>query len=284
MSGLWQDLRYAIRNIRNSPGFALTALVSLALGIGATTAIFSVVYGVLLDPYPYKDSDRMVHVELRDKSGRGPLLFVNGAEYQELRRASSIDDVFLQNQRPETMTGGQFPISVVVGQYSPNLFTYMGVPPAAGREFAASDASDGKAAPVAVLSYLFWQRQFGGNRDVLGKTIELDRALYTIIGVAPPRFTWGDSDVYVPATPTGEPHDYWMAFIKLKPGVKHASAGAELQVLVDRFTKDDPKDFRRDRKVAIVTLNEEVLGHFSGTIVLLFAAVVGAAAGAVPAP
>ncbi len=274
MTGIVQDLRYAVRQIRKSPGFAFTTLLSLTLGIGATTAIFSVVYGILLDPYPYRDADRMVHVELRDKSDRGPLLFVSGQEYQELRQASSIDDVFLQNGRQETLTGGQFPISVDVGQYSPNLFTYMGVPPALGRAFTPADAPNGKPSPVAVLSYLFWQRQFGGNRNVVGQTIELDHNLYSIIGVAAPRFTWGDSDVYVPAIPTGDPHDYWMAFIKLKPGVKHPAAAAELQVLVDRFVKDDPRDFRRDRKVAIVTLNEEVLGRFSGTLVLLFGAVV----------
>src|SRR4030081_4130663 len=108
MSGFLQDLRYAIRQIRKSPGFAFTALLSLALGIGATTAIFSVVYGVLLDPYPYRDPARMVHVELRDKSDRGPLLFVNGSEYQELRHASSVDDVFLQRQESQTLTGGKF--------------------------------------------------------------------------------------------------------------------------------------------------------------------------------
>jgi predicted permease len=274
MNGVLQDLRYAVRQIRKSPGFAFTALLSLTLGIGATTAIFSVVYGVLLDPYPYRDPERMVHVELRDKSDRGPLLFVNGLEYQELLRASSIDDVFLQNQRQETLTGRQFPISVRVGQYSSNLFTYMGVPPALGREFTPADAPGGKVSPVAVLSYLFWQQQFDGNRNVVGQTIELDHALYSVIGVAAPRFTWGDSDVYIPGTPTADPHDYWMSFIKLKPGAKHPAAAAELQVLVDRFVKDDPRDFRRDRKVAIVTLNEEVLGHFSGTLVLLFVAVI----------
>jgi predicted permease len=274
MNGLMQDLRYAFRQIRKSPGFTVTALLSLTLGIGATTAIFSVVYGVLLDPYPYKNADRMVHVELRDKSDRGPLLFVSGPESQELRRASSIDDVFLQNQRQETLTGGPFPVSVNVGQYSPNLFTYMGVPPILGREFVPADAPGGKASPVVVLSYMFWQHQFAQNPRVIGQTIELDHILYTVIGVAAPRFTWGDSDVYVPAVPTADPHEYWMAFIKLKPGVKHAAVGAELQVLVDRFTRDDPKDFRRDRKVAIVTLNEEVLGRFSGTLVLLFAAVI----------
>jgi predicted permease len=274
MSGFLQDLRYAFRQIRKSPGFTLTALLSLTLGIGATTAIFSVIYGVLLDPYPYKDAERMVHVELRDKSNRGPLLFVNSQEYPELRQASSIDDVFLQSDRQETLTGGPFPISVNVGQYSSNLFTYMGVPSALGREFTPADAPQGKPSPVAVLSYSFWQRQFGGNRNVIGQTIDLDHNLYSVIGVAAPRFTWGDSDVYLPAIPTGDSHDYWMAFIKLKPGVKHPAAAAELQVLVDRFVKDDPRDFRRDRKVAIVTLNEEVLGRFSGTLVLLFAAVV----------
>src|ERR1700704_7009601 len=107
MTGLLQDLRYAVRQLRKSPGFALTAMLSITLGIGATTAIFSVVYSILLDPYPYRDADRMVHVELRDKSDRGPLLFVNGSEYQELLRASSIDDVFLMNQQQETLTGRQ---------------------------------------------------------------------------------------------------------------------------------------------------------------------------------
>src|ERR1700693_4855020 len=149
MNSVLQDLRYAIRQIRKSPGFVLTAVLSLTLGIGATTVVFSVVYGVLLDPYPYKDADRMVHVELRDKTDRGPLLFVNGTEYPQLRDASSIDDVFLQNQQQQTLTGGQFPISVNVGQYSPNLFIYMGVPPALGRQFTPADAPGGKGSPVA---------------------------------------------------------------------------------------------------------------------------------------
>jgi putative ABC transport system permease protein len=276
MNGLVQDLRYALRQLRKSPGFAGTAVLSLTLGIGATTAIFSVVYSILLDPYPYRDADRMVHVELRNKQDRdrGPLLVVNGSEYPELLRASSVDDVFLQNNHSETLTGGEFPISVNVGQYSPNMFSYLGVPPQLGREFTLADAPGGKGSPVAVLSYLFWQRQFGGNRDVAGQTIQLNHRLYTVIGVVPPRFTWGDSDVYLPDMPSADPHDYWLAFIKLKPGVKYESAAAELQLLLDRFTKDDPKDFRRERRVAVVTLNQEVLGRFSGTLVLLFVAVI----------
>src|SRR5713101_7600355 len=121
MSNLLQDIRYAFRLFRKSPGFVLTAVLSLTLGIGATTVVFSVVYGVLLDPYPYKDADRMVHVELRNKDGRGPLLFVNGPQFLELKQLHSLDDVFLQKYRLQTLTGGQLPISVQVGIYSPNL-------------------------------------------------------------------------------------------------------------------------------------------------------------------
>jgi len=273
MTGLLQDLRYAVRQLRKSPGFTLTALLSITLGIGATTAIFSVVYSILLDPYPYRDAGRMVHVQLRDKNTEGNLLSVNASEYQELLRASSLDDVFLETQQTETLTGAQFPISVLVGQYTPNLFSYMGVPPLLGRGFTPADAPGGKGNPVAVLSYLFWQRQFPGNHNVIGQTLELGHKLYTVIGVAAPRFTWGDSDVYLPGTPSADPRDRWLAFIKLKPGVQHAAAGAELQLLVDRFTKDNPQDFRTGKRVAIVTLNEEVLGRFSGTLNLLFGAV-----------
>src|SRR5437868_10428815 len=274
MRTLWQDIWYALRLFRRSPGFVLTAILSLTLGIGATTVVFSVIYGILLDPYPYKDADRMVHVELRDKSGRGPLLLVNETELQDLRKSPPIDDVFLMRNEQQSLTGAEFPITVQVGLYTPNLFSYMGVPPFLGREFTPADAPGGNAAPVAVLSYLFWQRQFGSSRDVLGKTMELDHVLYTIIGVVPQRFTWGDSDVYLPANPTADPHEYWLSFIKLKPGTKFPAATAELQMLVDSFAKQDPKNYPQDRRAVIVTLNEEVLGRFAGTLVLLFAAVV----------
>ena len=273
MRTLMQDVRSAFRQFLKSPGFAISAILSLMLGIGATTAIFSVVYGVLLDPYPYKDASRMVHVELRDKNGRGPLLIVNGTQAQELRKASSIDDVFLQDEKQENLTGEKFPVTVNVGLYSPNMFDYMGVPPLLGREFSPADAPGGNPAPVAVLSYLFWQRQYGASADVVGKSIEMDHKSYTVIGVVPPRFTWGDSDVYLPALPTADPHYYWLAFIKLKPGTKYFAAQAEMQVLVDRFAKEDPKSYPQDMRAKIVTLNEQVLGRFAGTIVFLFGAV-----------
>jgi predicted permease len=272
MHTFMQDLRFAFRQFRKSPGFVTTAVLSLMLGIGATTAIFSVIYGVLLDPYPYKDNDRMVHVQLNDKSGRGPLLMVSGTGLQQLKQTSSVDDVFLQQEQTQNLTGAEIPISVNVGMYSANLFEYMGVPPLLGREFTTGDAPKGKAEPVAVLSYLFWNRQYGGSRDVLGKTIELDHKLYTIIGVVPPRFTWGDSDVYLPAAPSADPHDYWMSFVKLKPNTPFNKAESEFQVLADSFAKLD-KNYPQERHAKIVTLNEEVLGRFAGTLVLLFGAV-----------
>src|SRR5260370_33292675 len=238
MRTLLQDLRFAFRQFRKSPGFVLTAILSLMLGIGATTAIFSVVYGVLLDPYPYKDNNRMVHVQLNDKSGRGPLLFVNATGSKELQQTKPIEDCFSQNNSQQNLTGDQLPTSVNVGLYSPNLFEFMGVPPRLGREFTEADAPNGSAAPVAVLSYLFWQRQFGGSRDVVGKVIELDHKAYTVIGAAPPRFTWGDSDVYLPAVPSAGAPGYWLSFLKLKTRTKHPAAAAELQVLLARFSKD----------------------------------------------
>ena len=215
----------------------------------------------------------MVHVQLRETEDRGNLLRVTGPEYLELRNSPSVDDLFLQQFRQQNLTGDQIPVSVQVGLYSPNLFEYMGVPPLLGREFTKEDAEKGDAAPVAVLSYLFWQKQYGANREIVGKSIELDHKLYAVIGVVPPRFTWGDSDVYIPVKPTADATDYWLSFVKLKPGVNHKAAEAELQVLTDVFAKRDPKNYPQKSHATIVSLNEEVLGKFAGTLVLLFGAV-----------
>jgi putative ABC transport system permease protein len=274
MDSIVQDLRFAARQLFSNKGFTLTAVLSLALGIGATTAVFSVVYGVLIDPYPYKDAKRMVHVQLVDKDRRMmTLMFNTGPELDELKRAKCVDEIFMQGGNTVTMTGNQLPVSVEMGEYTTNLFTYMGVPPYLGRQFTPADVSDGKASPVAVLSYLFWKRQFGASRDVLGKTIELNHKLYNVIGVAAPRFTWGDSDVYVPYVPTADPHDYRNSFIKLKPGVTLEAAEAELEPLVMQFVNRDPKNYPPTKHIKVVTLNEQVLGQFSGTLLLLFGAV-----------
>lgn len=272
MGNLLQDLRFAVRNFRKSPGFVITAVLSLTLAIGATTAIFSVIYGVLLDPYPYRDADRMVHVELRDKEGRGPLIFVNAAGHRALLQAPSVDGVFLQRSEQRTLAGGGIPVSVEVGTYSPNLFEYMGVPPALGRTFTPADAPGGNPAPVAVLSHSFWHRQFGGDERVVGRALKLNDSVYTIIGVVPPRFTWGDSDVYLAGVPTSDPREYWQAFVKLKPGMPYARAEGELQAVVNELARQD-RSYPQDRQVKIVTLNELVLGRFAGTLVFLFASV-----------
>ena len=277
MQSISQDLRFTARQLLKNKSFTLTAILSLALGIGATTAVFSVVYGILLDPYPYKDANRMVHVQLLDKDGRQMTLVLNtGPEFDELKQARCVDEVFMMDgNRPATMTGSQqLPVTVQLGEYTSNLFSYMGVPPLLGRQFTVADTSDGKASPVAVLSYLFWKKQFGASRDVLGKTIELDHKVYTIIGVAAPRFTWGDTDVYIPYIPSADPHDYRLSFIKLKPGVTLEAANAELQPIILSFKDRDPKGYPPVVRIKTVTLNEQVLGQFSGTLILLFGAVV----------
>jgi predicted permease len=271
---LIQDTAFGLRQLLKSPGFAVVVIGSLALGIGASVAVFSVVRAVLLDPYPYKDADRMVHVELTQKdSAQQNLLSVTATEYRDLLRLPSVDDVFLMDNRMQALQGDTMPVSVTAGFYSPNLFTYMGVPPLLGREFTQGDVAGGNANPVAVLSYLFWKKQYGGRLDILGKTIRLDQATYTVIGVASPRFTWGDSDVYIPTTFKADPHYYLMPFLKLKPGATFAAAAAELQPLVNSYAKLDPNNYPQDTKVAIKTLNDEVMRGFKSPLLMLFAAV-----------
>src|SRR4051794_33627374 len=197
---LGQDVRYGIRVLLARPGFTAVAVLSLALGIGATTAIFSVVYAVLIDPYPYRAADRIGQLVLTGKKDDSRRFGYSKAQYLDLKsRLRSMEDAIAGDAGEAVMTGTGL-AEVVKREYcSSNFFDFFGVPPLFGNVFTAKNMHSGAAPePVAVLSYKFWQRLYQGRRDVLGQKIRLNDTVYTVIGVLPVRFTWNDIDVYVP--------------------------------------------------------------------------------------
>jgi hypothetical protein len=201
-----QDLRYSVRQLVRSPGVTLTALVSLALGIGATTAVFSVVYAALINPYPFVAADRIVRLTIDSKAGQGDWANLNGPQIREVRQLPVVESLLAMDYHAMILTGHQLPENVnAIGLIS-NGFTDLGVPPLLGRGLLPSDAVDGQGPQaVTVLSYKFWQTHFLSDPDVVGKTIQLDRNKYLIVGVAAPRFRWYSADVYLPLKLTQDP-------------------------------------------------------------------------------
>jgi putative ABC transport system permease protein len=275
MHALFQDLRYSFRQLVKSPGFTITAIVSLALGIGATTAVFSVVYAVLMNPYPYAAPDRMVHMQIEDKSGQPRGFGLTGAQWQTIRKSPVVEDAIAIDNWSLTITGHDLPEDVQADYFTSNGFNYFGVPPALGRELVPSDAVDGQdPQPVAVLSYKFWQRHFNSDPSVLGKTLQLVRKNYTVVGVAAPRFAWDDADVYLPLKVTQDPVPAYSVEIRLKPGVTHAQANAALSPLIEQFAKETPKHFPTGNfKFFVAGLNDNFLKQLGGTLSLLFCVV-----------
>ncbi len=275
MQTLLQDFRFSLRQLFKSPGFSLTAILSLALGIGATTAVFSVVYAILMNPYPYADSDRMIHMRLLDNAGQQRGFGVTGAQWQEIRKSPVVEDAFMEDDWSLTVTGHDLPEDVQGVYLTSNGFSFMGVPPTLGRGLMPSDAIDGQEPnPVAVLSYKFWQRHFNGNRAVVGQNLQLVHKNYTIVGVAAPRFTWGDGDVYLPLKVTQDPIKAFYVGIRLRPGVSHDAANAALEPLLRQFEKETPKHFPSGNfRLHVVGLNEQFVQELGGTLYLLFSAV-----------
>jgi len=274
MQDLIQDLRFAFRQLRTSPGFALVAILSLALGIGATCAVFSVVYGVLVNPYPYADSDRMVHLVVKDKGGNPRWISFTGPQLQQFRKANSVESVSGMDEWNLTTTGADLPEDVTAIYFTGNAFNHFGVPMLLGRGLLPTDAAEGQdPQPVAVLGYQFWKRHYNADPSVVGKTIQLTHKSYAVVGVVPPRFTWGDGDVYLPWKFSNDPARTVMPQIRLKPGVSHAAANAEFQVLLEQFAKETPKHFPEQFKTAIQGLNDQFIERLGGTLRLLFIAV-----------
>src|SRR5256885_2390023 len=179
MSSVIADVRYAVREFRRRPGFAVTAVLSLALGIGATSAVFSVVYGVLINPFPYVGAERMMQIALREPSGRFRYSGMTGAQLDQLRRARTVESVVGEDGWNLTTTDGDIPEDVVASYVSPNAPNHWGVRALMGRWLIPADAPPGQEpARVVVLGYQFWQRYYAGDPAVVGRTIQLVRTNY----------------------------------------------------------------------------------------------------------
>jgi putative ABC transport system permease protein len=170
MSRFLQDFRYSLRQLFKNRIVSLTAILSLALGIGATVSIFSIIYSVIMNPWPYQGADRIANVALLDKSGSEQGYGLNGAQVRELAKAHSLEYVVAFNGWNLTITGSDLPEDVQALYFTGNVFQMLGVPAMLGRCFAPSDAPDGQdPQPVIVLSYKFWIHHYAGDRSIVGK-------------------------------------------------------------------------------------------------------------------
>src|SRR5215218_8862528 len=244
---LLQDLRYGLRTLAKNPGFTAAAVVTLGLGIGANTAIFSVVNGVLLSPLAGRDPDRLVLLwESTKDTPQIPVSYPNYLDWRQ--RTRSFEDIAAFNGFDQfTMTGQGDPERVHGGLASGNLFTVFGVEPAAGRLLAPRDDRP-EADPVAVISDEFWQRRFGADRQIVGKTIVLDGNPYTIVGVMPPNFRIIGSEVLIPLgrfthTPRFVRSNHGLIGIgRLKPNVTIDQMLADLGAVARQLQREYPAD------------------------------------------
>ena len=274
MGTLLQDLRYSTRQLVKSPGLTVTALVSLALGIGATTAVFSVIYTALISPYPFVAADRIVRLTMESKAGQADWVNLNGPQVRQVRQLGIVESLLAMDYHAMILTGLEVPQNVNAIGLIANGFADLGVPAVLGRGLLPSDAIEGQEPQaVTVLSYQFWQTHFLSDPEIVGKTIQLDRKDYLIVGVAAPRFRWYAADVYLPLKLTNDPGLTFIVNLRLRKGVTHKAADTALQPLVDRFAKDMPKHFPEHFRVRVEGLNQWVVRSISGTLYLLFGGV-----------
>ena len=280
MEELFQDIRYGLRMLRKSPGFTSVALLTLALGIGANTSIFSIVYGVLLRPLPYQDSDRVIVLnETTPKVGRVSVSYPNFLDWRSGNHAFS---------RMTAVTGVSYnlagvnqPENIMGEAVSPDFLSMLGVHPLLGRDFDPSEEKAGTA-PVALLSYQLWQSHLGGDRNTLGRTINLNGHGFTIIGVLPADFRSIDkTDVMVPigvwltgkseASERGDRGD--MSVVgKLAPGVSLRQARAEMDAIAARLAAAYPVANAQFGAV-LRPIREVFVGDIQPAILILFGAV-----------
>jgi predicted permease len=274
MPSIVPDIRFAARELRKRPGFALTAILSLALGIGATSAVFSVIYAVLIDPFPYPGYDRLVELRLKDKAGHDRFGGITAPQADILRQTKSLEDVVLMDGWSLTTTEGDVPEDAQGMYLTPNAPNHWGMAALMGRWLIPSDAPPGQdAQPIVVLPYKFWQRQYMGDPNIIGRKIQLVHKTYEVVGVMPPRFQWGEADLYLPLKTNADPNIRYSTSIKLKPGVTIEQANAELQLIMEDFAKQHPDQYPDGFRVNFRSIVELYARPLGATLYLLLGAV-----------
>jgi putative ABC transport system permease protein len=270
-----KDLMFSLRELRKHPGLVVTAVLSLTLGIGATSAVFSVIYALLGNPYPYRGADRMIELNVINEKGQFRFVGVTGPQLALLRQAKCLESVAATGGGWNlTTTDEDLPEDVQSSQLSGNAGTHFGIPAMLGRTILPSDAPDGQdPQPVVLLGYRFWQHHFNADPTVVGRTLQLVHKNYAIIGVMPSRFTIGDADVYLPMKITNDPSVYLFARLRLRPGVTHQAADAELQPLLEQFAKETPGRFPKKIRVHVRGMIEKYMDSLGPPLFLLLGAV-----------
>ncbi|HKW58071.1 MAG TPA: ABC transporter permease [Candidatus Acidoferrum sp.] len=282
MGSLWQDLLYAGRNLRKGLGFAFVAIVTLGLGIGASTAIFSVIENVLMEPFPYPDADRFMSVQIHDTErnfpgGRGGY---SGPEFLDYVKQNSVFDRVIGNAGLDVLCRyGEGTERFDGALVTPGTFEFLGMAAMLGRVMESADYEPG-ATPVFVLRYKTWVNRFNADAKILNKTFVLNGTPRTLIGIMPPRFGWGDADLWIPEKPSaaattrssGFPQ-YWFFLGHLKPGLTIPQAQADLTVVAQRLSKVYPKDYPKHFTVLVISLTDTVVGQFRTTLFIVLGAV-----------
>jgi len=280
MAKLWQDIRYAFRTMRRNPGFALVAILTLAIGIGANVAIFSVVNGVLLEPVPFPHADRLVLIWETDMNRgvlRGTIAATELLDWRKMNQ--SFEELSAWRAMFYTITGSGEPEQVWGSQVTGNFFRLLGVSPILGRDFQSDDEQPGHE-QVAILSYRFWQGHFGGDQSVIGQAIRIDEKPYTIIGVLPRNFSpygvTSDLDVWTPfafVRSQLDPEDHELiVFGRMRQGVTLAHAQAEMGTILEALKKTHPS-FDQKNGIRVVTLQSDLVRRQRPALLLLMAAV-----------
>ncbi len=279
MRTLVQDVRYGWRGLRSKPGFSLLAVVTLALGIGAATTIFSVIQNVLLDPFPYANADRLAAVRILDANSSQPS---GAAEFQ----TSEFLDYQEQNHVFDAVLGGAFDdVLLRTGEgteqfngaaVTPNTFEVLGVPALLGRVLTADDAKP-DAPPVFVMAYATWLAHYNLDRQVLGRTFVLNGVPTTLVGIMPPRFTKQAADLWRPiGLDRGDPETSRRRFIfqgRLKPGVTFEQASADIELIARRQAQLHPLNYPKQFSVKVVSWIDILVGQFKAALYTLAAAV-----------